>query len=499
MKIAAPANPADDIDLDPYSSLNLIVATTCSSEGHGWIGSTTEMIKASSTEFKRLLTYSSKRKYVQIVVASAISLIVIAVSWWYISLPWEWSDIDDPGFVLSLENETAKHGIFGYLTHVWHMVQVDLNWGLFRPSYWLYPSVVYGFPIGIAHLIRLALLLLALIGPIIAFRRRGANTTTLVMGLCMIIISGRHLFDGLFLVSIQELSGAAFVGLGLMLRTGTSRLASWTIAAWFKSPFSWLLIGESVVLWREGQRRQALLAGGLGIGTLSFSYVFASSGSYTTRYTLDYGAAWRAWTNVPKLLELGTAFMLVALVWWLITTSTQLRMDRMSAVLAVGWLGYTAQLLPWAVTGYYAGALNYLLPIFLFSLLTSNGSMVAWRRLVALGLPLLLAALTLTWIVRDLYAQNMTARGVTDCIVSIGPAPVSISSSFGPEAVVRIEQKLQIATGQSIWLVESFDPASDTRPGTIYVLAPEESVPSNLEIDGRCHLNRAVVGTAASN
>jgi len=423
-------------------------------------------------------------------------LLIIAFTWWYATLPWEWSDIDDPGFVLSLESATAENGLLGYLTHIWLMIDFDLTWGLFRPSYWLYPSIVYGFPIGIAHLIRLALLLVAIIGPVVAFRRRGADTTTLIMGVTLIIISGRFLFEGLFFVSLQELSGAAFVGIGLMLKSTSGRIAAWTAAAWFKSPFSWLLIAEAVALWIEGKRRQAVLSGGLGLGTLVTAYIFARSGSYTSGYSLDYGAVWRAWNNVPRLLELGTALTFVAILWWLIATSTRLRLDRTSTVLGSGWLGYTAQLLPWGVTGNYIAALNYLLAVFLFALLTNNNSMNFWKRITAVSLPLVLAAITLSWTVRDLYERNTSAREITDCIVEVGTQHVAVSPRFGPEAVVRIREKLQIASSGVNWAVDTFDP---TRAGTtdvVYVITPEELEATRFPIDKLCYRERAIVGTA---
>ena len=434
--------------------------------------------------------------WIRVAVVTVAALIVFGFAWWYVSLPWEWSNIDDPGFVLSLESETSRNGFLGYLTHVWFMIDIDLTWGLFRPSYWLYPSLVYGFPIGIAHLIRLALLLLAIIGPVVAFRRRGADITTLVMGTTLIIISGRFLFEGLFFVSLQELSGAAFVGIGLMVRSSGGRIAAWTVAAWFKSPFSWLLVGEAVALWIEGKRRQAVVSGSIGLGTLVTAYVFARTGSYTSGYSLDYGALWRAWNNVPRLLELGTAFTFVALLWWLITTSTRLRMDRMSAVLGFGWLGYTAHLLPWGVTGNYAAASNFLLATFLFSLLTSNYTMRPLQRTLALSLPIVLATITLTWIARDIYERNVTARGITDCAVTMGNSNVLVSPRFGPEALVRIDEKLQIASPDINWTVEGFELDNGGGVGNTYIITPEELEASQLPLEAACTLPRATVGTS---
>lgn len=437
-----------------------------------------------------------KQRPLRTALAGLALLLIIALAWWYATLPWEWSNIDDPGFVLSLESQTAENGLLGYLTHIWLMIDIDLTWGLFRPSYWIYPSIIYGFPIGIAHLIRLALLLVAIIGPVVAFRRRGADTTTLIMGVTLIIISGRFLFEGLFFVSLQELSGAAFVGIGLMLKSTGGRIAAWTAAAWFKSPFSWLLIAEGVALWIEGKRRQAALSGGLGLSTLAIAYIFARSGSYTSGYSLDYGAAWRAWNNVPRLLELGTAFTFVALIWWLIVTSTRLRSDRTSAVLGFGWLGYTAQLLPWGVTGNYAAAINFLLAVFLFSLLTNARGLSRWRILVALLLPTVLTFLSLTWFSRDLYARNLTAKGITDCVIDLDPRVVLLSQTFGSEAVIRIDEKLRIRDSNwsgSVRQLTSEDLSSDLEDTVLVITLDDLQSEAAMSLNIHCFLPRAVV------
>src|SRR6266511_671970 len=68
------------------------------------------------------------------------------------ALPWEWSFIDDTGGREILHEQQDRHGT---AAGVWHAVEVwyllDLTWGLFRPSWWLYAGVLYLLPVGPAH------------------------------------------------------------------------------------------------------------------------------------------------------------------------------------------------------------------------------------------------------------------------------------------------------------------------------------------------------------
>ena len=57
----------------------------------------------------------------------------------YGALPWEWSFIDDTGALAILHGQQGAHGTLGGIlaaSHVWY--RVDLDWGLFRPAWWLY-------------------------------------------------------------------------------------------------------------------------------------------------------------------------------------------------------------------------------------------------------------------------------------------------------------------------------------------------------------------------
>ena len=374
--------------------------------------------------------------------ALVIALLVITLTAIWMSLDWIWSTIDDPGFVLSFQDLDAKHGFLGARAlQAYQMFTSDLNWGLFRPSYWLYPSAIYGLPVSVVHGIRLLMLLAALAGPIIALRRMGRSTITLIMAGLIIVAAGSQLSNGLFFLSLQELSGAAFIGLGLMTKRPWLRIILWTFAAWFKSPFSWLLIAEAIVLWRSGRRGYAIASMSIGIGTLTTAALFARHGSYTEKYGLDL---WRILTNASKLVEVWTALVLLMVLWWLAATKTTLNLNSQAFVFGFGFVGYTTQMLPWSVTGYYMGPIIFLFGVFLVSMLTNPVPMPWWRSALALSGPLIIGIYVFRQPIAQGLETNQALIDINECIVRESPVNAVIAGHMDylttTEGVVRIQQ-----------------------------------------------------------
>ena len=155
----------------------------------------------------------------------------------------------------------------------------------------------------------------------------------------------------MFLVSLQELSGAAFVGLGLKTRRNPTRIALWLVAALFKAPFAWILIGNSVFLWRQKKRLEATISGGLGIAVLAASALWSRNGGYTSGYRLnplDLGI----YENFSRLVEPMNALLLVGLVWWLIVTNSSVKRHADSLLFLIAFAGYTVTMIPWRVPAY---------------------------------------------------------------------------------------------------------------------------------------------------
>jgi len=270
----------------------------------------------------------------------------------------------------------------------------------------------------------------------------------------------------LFFVSLQELSGAAFIGLGLMFRPGWARVSLWTVAAWFKSPFSWILIAEALVLWRAGKRAQAIVSGTLGIGTLVTAAVFARFGDYTARYGLD---PWRILTNASKLVEVWTALVLVLVLWWVIATRTTLQFNSLSFVMLFAFAGYTAQMLPWAVSGYYMGPIIYFLGLFLASMITTPALLPGWQWFLAFVGPVAIAVYVLYQPLAQGFQMNTVLNQVTECLVFTGPVDAVVTGHLDyvttEEGVIRMAQNAQLA-----------DPSWT---GTLTLADPDTSYPTD--------------------
>ena len=373
---------------------------------------------------------------------------LIAISAWWVRVPWTWSPVDDAGHVRAVSELVRAQGFLsGFVSYTGQQFQIDLDWGLFRPSYWAYPSFIYSLSAEFAHVIRLFMAFVAIGGPLVYFRRTGIRGSQFMFASALLLAAGSSLYIGLFLISLQELSGAAFVGLGLALRNRWLRFIAWTIAAWFKAPFAWLLIGQAIVDWRRGRRALAITNGAIGAGTLGIAALLAQNGSYTKSYGFD---PFMIWHNLQVLLEPMNSLLLVALVWWLLITRTRLNFGLSSLGFLVGWLGYTAQLLPWFVSAYYMGPISYLFGIFLISTLPTHAlHLKKSRSAIALSAPITIAAILVSSpLILGFQIQN-AMKTFQDCLID-RPGTTSILQgnlvylTSSPEGPIRLQQNLRL-------------------------------------------------------
>src|SRR6266545_3995526 len=163
---------------------------------------------------------------------------------------------------------------------------------------------------------------------------------------------------------LQELSGLCFVGLGLLARRRQApRIAAFLVAAWFKAPFAWLLVGYgTVLLLRRGTRWWGALCVALGAGTLVAAVRFARTGSYTAGFGLDAGrVADAAQTAAVQFAPLGVVLVAGALALRVRVPRWPWQGDPTGPALLLGGLGYLANLLPWQTGVHYASPYLYLI------------------------------------------------------------------------------------------------------------------------------------------
>jgi hypothetical protein len=381
----------------------------------------------------------------------AVVILASLVALW-LAIPWEWSTVDDPGQVIVMRSEVAARGpILGAMHRTFELARGDRIGGIFRPGAWVYPSLIYQLPIAAAHIVRLLMVLATIVGPLVYFRRQGANLHRMIMTLLLLLAAGSRLDQGLFLLSIQELSGAAFVGLGLAVRNPGFRSMLWAIAALFKSPFSWLLLGNAVMLWRTKRRRLAMLNGVMGVLILGTSVWWSLGGTYSSGYSPDL-LSLSMWRNAAHLADVEVILLFVAFAWWVLVTRTPLTLKADWVVFGIAWAGYTIQMIPWSLNAYYLGPIAYLLSLLLASLLTNPIPMPMWRSAIALVVPVLVVELLLLVPLRLGFQTNALIGDLRRCLTPLASTTAVLAGgSWGyvttsPEGPIRIVDGIKLGT-----------------------------------------------------
>jgi hypothetical protein len=337
-------------------------------------------------------------------------------------LPWEWSFIDDGDQLTRLHSSQAAHGpVAGVLSDVLAMYRTDLSWGLFRPAFWVFGATFYLLPVEVAHAVRIAMLLCAFAGPLVIIGRTFAGRPRLMMVIwtgAALAASG-SIYMGIWYPSLQELSGLAFVGLGLLAgRHPLVRVVCWLVAAWFKAPFSWLLIAHGVVLCRRRETRAlGMLAALFGVGTLLATAYLIRTGTYTAALSFTPG---RIRGNLQAGVGALAAPLAVLLAGLLaLRPRIDVTAEPTALVLLAGGGGYLASLLAWKTNGYYASPYVYLLTV--GALLAVRGvGLVSRARLVAgLLVPLLLSGFYLAEAATAGGKRLATVTGLRDCVLGL--------------------------------------------------------------------------------
>lgn len=297
-----------------------------------------------------------------------ITLVILIALW--VTIDWEWSAMDDPGLYLAAQSARDSHGILGGIIVTFgEAYTVDTSWALFRPGYWLYQAIVYQFPIPWPQLMRLLMVFVVVAGPVIYFARQGWQSTKLLFAFCLVIASSAPLMIGLEFVSLQELTGAAFISLGLLVKSSPARLLMWVISALFKSPFAWIMFGESIVLWRKGDKKWATVYFITPAVILFTAWLWSREGTYTGNYELNPNVVWE---NIPKLFQAPIYFLFIITLWWVTASRARLQVSNSTIIFGIALAGYAAQMLPWSVTAYYVGPISFFLGLTLLSIVSDH-------------------------------------------------------------------------------------------------------------------------------
>jgi len=313
---------------------------------------------------------------------------------------------------------------------------MDVSWGLFRPSWWVYAGTFYLLPAGAAHAVRLLMLALAAAGPLVLVARTAKGRATLIWTGAA-LAANVSVYRGLWYVSLQELSGLCFVGLGLLARRHPAvRIACFLVAAWFKSPFAWLLVGYgALLLFRRATRWWGALCLALGAGTVIAAADFARSGSYTAGFVLSTSRIVdNAQTAVFQLAPVAVVLVVGAVA---LRVRPRWPADPTGPALLLGGLGYLANLLPWQTGVHYASPYVYLIGAGAVVMLAPYARPAyRWLTVTGLALAVLVGLLAMTAGGRYVYRNAATTTGLRDCLLNLPDG--SVVGYNRPEAWNRL-------------------------------------------------------------
>jgi hypothetical protein len=427
-----------------------------------------------------------------LVFVSVFSTLVIGAS---LLVSWSWGPVDDPGQVIAMQSLVDQHGyIGGILNRIGELASGDVEAGVFRPLAYIYPALLYTLPSGLAHLLRIVMLLVIVIAPVVYMRRRNhQRDSVLVLVFILSLAGSATLIQGVTLLSIQEVGGAFFIALGLISRNKYFRLMFWLLAAFFKGPFSWILIGYAIYQWMRKDKRLATISGLIGISVLLTNALWSLGGSYSGRYITNPLDP-QLWANASKILEPMNTVLLVIVLWWAITTKSRLHRKRDFIIFAAAFFGYFFQMIPWGFTAYYMGPISYFLALMLIVTITVNPE--ASYRQIAIGLtaPFFL----MIWVVgnnvslvlrtNEIMRESTTCLGqITDGNVSVFGDALYVTSS--PEGPIRIEQNamIEFPNWRGSLNTETNSLESAISFGATHLLVIDELLPKNdLELNPVC-------------
>jgi hypothetical protein len=425
----------------------------------------------------------------------------------YSRYSWEWSVMDDPGYVLRLQQSIAETGgtFSGILYNFRQHRAVDTVGGIFRPAFWAYTSTVYLLPPNWAYTSRLLTFLLIFFFCIDATLRVrghrllcpeswGTDEKWLVFFQLTGFLSIRSLYDGLALVVLQELIGIFFASLGIWLisvfekkSTGLAEslaTLSFLATALVKPPFAWMLffLGVSNLFRRRyfwAAVQIVLFATVLGIASQ-----WASRGAYSHaiyQFRLEnFFLTLMSFAKHGAMPALVVA--LAALFWHQQISAGSLLSPSFARWRTARWMGlvflfsgvlYLGTMLPRGITG---GVGYYMSPIIFFLVVgcllmiddCRETKDVTGRKTIAIGvLALASATVIFSFSIYKMWNRNEAVRGLRDWALTL-PSSGLVLAGNSREVSASFQQILQMRSSGG-W------------KNTFYSLTDKDDLPTALD------------------
>ncbi len=366
--------------------------------------------------------------------------------------------MDDMQYVLRCQDFTKRFGLWrGILENFSSHLEGDRSWGLFRPAYSFYSSTVYLLAPNVVYFMRFltfsGIFVFSLLFVQNIADRAGKPPARLYYGLLILALLAIHsLYDGLGFISLQEPSGLCLAACGLYLfasaRPGATpwfAALCFLFAAWFKTPFIWLLLGAGVfnVLVLK-KRLLGLLSVLAALTNIAVAASFARSGGYTAHFTALKPGLMR-----ETLIHFAGEFAVPALIS-LLALAAGLRYrrreffsgDRYAALVGGTGALYLVNLLPWGSPNYHMGPPAYLLTLGLFIFLAPRFEFRPGRSGLVAGATVLGLAVCGHGFWKCL-ARDQTIQALRDWALAL-PQDGAVLALNGPESSGRFRELLTL-------------------------------------------------------
>lgn len=415
---------------------------------------------------------------------------VVVVSLAIALIPAEWSLVDDAGLKAQLDAQIQSHGLIGGIWSAFSGYAAELTQGgQFRPLAYLYWSTFYLLSPGLGHGVRMAMFLISVtIPPIVMASRyqRPVAVPIAIWGTCLLLVNST-LYQGLTLMSLQELTGVAVIALGLAIPSSTGRGIVWLTTGWMRTPFVWLSIAWGAWLaYKRETRWQGALLILLGIGTIAISALLSRTGDYTSRYSISVAQAVAAIRSSISLFAWPVGILLLGAVALRIDVRRLGWRDPVAIAFAFAGLAYYATLLPWGdIYAYHTAPVIWLLSVAAIRLIAPAARPISGTlRPVAIAavLATVIAAARIVFLAGGLqFDRNVSLVGLRDWALSLPSSGLTIGVN-GEEAAVRIPELVRLhqpAWANTVVLVSD----TDESVAVDYYIWLHEQGPGNLRLE----------------
>ncbi len=371
----------------------------------------------------------------------------ILTLFFYALYPWEWGILDDTPFLRQVRGLVQQYGLFeGVLRKIQQFAHEDRNYGILRPLFWIYTAIIYLWPAKLAYFIRFVMFLVIILCPLFLNKKHSNPTTLSTFFLALCILSNVALYNGLFVISLQEYLGLLFVSIGTVLMFKQNRFIPqnflcgicFFLATTSKPVFVAVLFSYSLLLFYKKNFVRGLFWFLVSIVWILLSAYWSQTGGYAQEiYQFTFERFWKTIFHfcklafVPSIVVCSYLYLLGVPLKKIASFKNLDGMALSSLFWIVSGLFYLILFLPRGVghgVGYYFAPPIYL--IFTGILLYTQASgFYPKKNLPLLAINCILALSIPTYALTQGFAREISIRKVRDWMLTLPKQGLHIAAN----------------------------------------------------------------------